>query len=115
MGKTVKRVTGDDGESRACLWLSSRGFRVIERNVSNSYGEIDIIAQKDGVIHFIEVKTRKNSSKGYGVEAVGRVKLSKVLNCAQAIALEKYPTASISIDAISIDEETIRFFENITL
>lgn len=49
--------TGEIGENIACRYLSSKGFTIIERNYTRRCGEIDIIAQKKGVIHFIEVKS----------------------------------------------------------
>lgn len=115
MSKTVKRKTGDAGETLACKWLEARGYTILDRNVSNNYGEIDIIAKKNSVIHFIEVKTRQEPGRGFGIEAVGKSKLDKVVKCAQALALQQYPQAPMSIDAMSIDQDTIRFFENITL
>ena len=55
--KTEKRALGDLGEDIACKFLAKKGFLVIERNYLRKWGEIDIIAKKDGKIHFIEVKS----------------------------------------------------------
>ena len=62
--RTEKRKTGDFGEERACVFLVKQGFRIIERNYLKKWGEIDIIAEKDTKLHFIEVKTvsRENVS-----------------------------------------------------
>ena len=50
------------GEDIACEYLENKGFLVIERNYRKKFGEIDIIAQKANILHFIEVKsvTREN-------------------------------------------------------
>lgn len=57
--RTEKRKTGDLGENIASLWLVKRGFRILSRNYRLKYGELDIVAEKDKVIHFVEVKSVK--------------------------------------------------------
>jgi putative endonuclease len=49
--------TGEIGEEIVVKNLINKGFRVIERNYTRKWGEIDIIAEKDSVLHFIEVKS----------------------------------------------------------
>ena len=48
---------GEKGEEIAVNFLKKNGFKVIERNVPNKYGEIDIVAIKDKIYYFFEVKT----------------------------------------------------------
>ena len=55
--RTEKRRLGDMGENIACDFLKRRGFEIIERNYLRKWGEIDIIARKNNIIHFIEVKS----------------------------------------------------------
>lgn len=55
--RTEKRKVGDMGENIACSFLKKRGFKIIERNYSKKWGEIDIITRKKNIIHFIEVKS----------------------------------------------------------
>ncbi|MFA7252356.1 MAG: YraN family protein [Candidatus Paceibacterota bacterium] len=55
--RTRKRKVGDVGENITCRFLVKHGFRIIGRNYLRKWGEIDIIAQKDKKLHFIEVKT----------------------------------------------------------
>ena len=57
--RTDKRKTGDLGEDLAAIWLQKRGFRIISRNYLLKYGELDIVAEKDKTIHFVEVKSVK--------------------------------------------------------
>lgn len=54
---TEKRKTGNLGEDLACRFLMKHDYNVIERNYLKKCGEIDIIAQKEGKLHFIEVKS----------------------------------------------------------
>ncbi len=49
--------TGKLGEDVACLFLKKKGFIVKERNYTQKWGEIDIVAEKDKKIYFIEVKS----------------------------------------------------------
>ena len=55
--ETDKQKVGRIGEDTACRFLVKRGFSVIERNYLKKWGEIDIIAEKSGILHFVEVKT----------------------------------------------------------
>ncbi len=48
---------GKIGEDIACKFLVKRRFSLIDRNYLKKYGEIDIVASKGGLVHFIEVKT----------------------------------------------------------
>lgn len=56
--------TGAVGETIAANWLEKKGFRVIDRNYRKKWGELDIVAQKDKVLHFVEVKTVSRRSFG---------------------------------------------------
>lgn len=57
LNRTEKRILGDLGEDIAAKFLTNKGFEVIERNYLKKFGEIDIITNKSGRIHFVEVKT----------------------------------------------------------
>lgn len=48
---------GEIGENIAVMFLVKHGYAVIDRNVTKKWGEIDIVAQKDKTLHFIEVKS----------------------------------------------------------
>lgn len=53
--------TGKLGEELACRYLTERGFRVVERNYTRPWGEIDVVAEKGSVLHFCEVKSQKTA------------------------------------------------------
>ena len=61
--KTLKKSVGNLGEDYSSRYLESRGYTILGRNVYVDKKEIDIIAEKDGVISFVEVKTRTFSSR----------------------------------------------------
>jgi len=48
---------GQIGEDITCRFLMKRGFVIKERNFTRKYGEIDVIAENQAILHFIEVKT----------------------------------------------------------
>ena len=57
MAETEKQKVGRIGEDTACKFLVKHGFSVIEQNYLKKWGEIDIIAEKSNILHFVEVKT----------------------------------------------------------
>lgn len=57
MKQTDKQRVGEAGENIACRYLLSRDFVVKGRNYRKSWGEIDVIAERKGKLHFVEVKT----------------------------------------------------------
>ena len=67
--------TGKLGELLAEQWLTEQGYAIIEKNWKHGKLEIDIIAQKNEMLHFIEVKTRRSNTFGYPEELVNRKKL----------------------------------------
>jgi len=73
-GDNRKRL-GIWGEDCACSFLESQGFSIVDRNIRSPHGEIDILAQKDNQLVFVEVKTRSNTAYGYPEEAVTEGKI----------------------------------------
>lgn len=116
--KTFNKVKGNCGEAIACVWLENEGLKVIESNYKNKHGEIDIIATKDGVWHFIEVKMRGSDVYGHGREAVGAGKQNRIRRAAQYYLIEKELHDSVysCFDVVEIngrvDDYEIEFLEN---
>jgi len=69
---------GRKAEAHARAYLEMRGFKLLEQNWRRPRCEIDIIASKNNVIHFIEVKYRKDDNQGSGIEAINNEKLNKM-------------------------------------
>jgi putative endonuclease len=67
--KTRKEI-GNLGEGIAALWLTRQGFRIVGRNIARKTGELDVVAEKEGVLHIVEVKTvlRETFPEGQGRE-----------------------------------------------
>ena len=49
--------TGEIGENVAVKFLMKHGFAILDRNYTKKWGEIDIVAEKDNLLHFVEVKS----------------------------------------------------------
>ena len=73
-----KTELGAWGEDRAAEYLADAGFRVLRRNFRCRLGEIDLIAQRGGILAFVEVKLRKNSRYGEAREFVTAEKQRKI-------------------------------------
>lgn len=70
--------TGRKAEVAARVYLEMRGFKIIEQNWRRPRCEIDIVASKDGALHFVEVKYRRNNEQGGGLEAITASKLKQM-------------------------------------
>lgn len=68
--------------------LRKERFEIFEVNFTTRFGEIDIIAAKDNIMVFIEVKTRTSSNFGMPEESVGTVKASKIKRVAEYYLLK---------------------------
>jgi putative endonuclease len=71
--------TGKTGECLAAEWLVRNGFTVIQRNWRHHRYEVDIIAGRRSILHFIEVKTRRSLTYGHPEESVSKKKLEHVM------------------------------------
>jgi len=69
---------GYSSENLAVNLLVSKGYKIIDRNFHSRFGEIDIIAEKDGYLVFVEVKARHSLKFGLPEEAVTPSKLFKI-------------------------------------
>lgn len=76
MGKT--QVTGNSGEEMTAEFLKGRGYIISARNYRSRFGEIDVIAENNENILFVEVKTRSLNSKILPREFVGKNKQRKI-------------------------------------
>lgn len=103
---------GRTGEQKAAQFLKKKRYTIRETNYRSRFGEIDIIAEKEGVVVFVEVKTRKTGTFGAGLESVTRSKQQKLLKTAQFYTVEQNLQCVCRFDVISIDGSTITHIEN---
>ena len=106
-----RKVFGEAGETLAAIYLQEKGFKILERNYSTKAGELDIIAAKNGILHFIEVKTRSSGKYGKPEEAVDEKKLEKMERAALLYRAKNHPPFDYeSMDVIAI---TLDFLEGV--
>ena len=77
------RKIGDIGEQATADFLQRHGYEILERNYTVRGGEIDIIASKDNVTAFVEVKTRKENPLEQGEQAITPAKKKRLVAAAQ--------------------------------
>ncbi len=105
----MSTVKGKLGEDRAISFLEDRGFLVIERNFYSRFGEIDLIASRDGVLHFVEVKSGEYDP----IYQITPRKLSKILKTVQIYLSKKRIYCDYVVDAVIVEDD-IELIENIT-
>ncbi|MBR3162647.1 MAG: YraN family protein [Clostridia bacterium] len=74
---------GQFGEDVATRYLKQKGYKIVNRNFTCRQGEIDIIAEKQGYLVFIEVKTRSNLLYGKPAQAVDKTKIKHMYKVAK--------------------------------
>ena len=82
------RERGAWGEERAARFLKGKQYRIIARNFTSRFGEIDLIAQYKDTVIFVEVKTRAGSAYGRPGEAVDHNKQRKMIKTAMTYIQE---------------------------
>jgi len=104
---TNKRSEGKRGEEIACKALKEKGYRILDKNFSCRLGELDIVAEDNDVVCFIEVKARSSEDYGLPEEAVTHWKKRKLLNTAFIyIEKKKIKDRDMRFDIISVDLKT---------
>jgi len=128
MTQTPKQQIGETGENIAVKHLVKHFFEILDRNYRKKWGEIDIVAKKDDILHFIEVKavnvSHETKKEGYQPEEnVHFWKRQRLAKAIKTYLLEnKVPDETewqVDIMAIFIDfkirKAKIRLTENIIL
>ena len=78
-----RKELGTFGERKAADYLRRKGYRIVDSNYSCRFGEIDIVASRDGYIVFVEVKLRKNADFAEAREFVNYSKQQRIIKTAQ--------------------------------
>lgn len=94
--------TGKLGEKLGAEFFINEGYQLLEQNWRYSHWEVDIIAVKNNVLHFIEVKARRTKNFGMPEEKVSHKKIQNLVNAAEQY-LYQYPEwKRIQFDILSI-------------
>lgn len=111
--KIKNNIEGKKGEIKAVLFLKKDGYKILETNFKNKIGEIDIIAEKDGVIVFIEVKNRSTYRFGRPIEAVDFRKQSKIKKVAEIYLMIKNKYYNdVRFDVVEVSNDNLEHIEN---
>jgi len=109
----MSRAKGNLAEDRACAFLDEHGFMIVERNFYSRYGEIDIIASKDNVLHFIEVKSGLDYE--LAIQNITPKKLSKLIRTGNTFLKKNNLNVNFIYDAIVVTPQEVELVENITI
>ncbi|MCE2995186.1 MAG: YraN family protein [Cyclobacteriaceae bacterium] len=93
---------GKAGEDLAARFLLEKGYQILARNYRFKRSEIDIIAQKDNCLVFVEVKWRSTDAFGYPEEFVNEKKAAKILEGADQYIYEANWNGNIRFDIVAI-------------
>jgi putative endonuclease len=103
---TNNQYWGKYGEDLAEKWLINNGFDILYRNMKFGRYEIDIVAEKNNVLHSIEIKTRRTTTFGYPEKSVTPSKQKNIVAASAALLAET------SFDHIQIDILAITIYHN---
>ncbi|WP_456451483.1 YraN family protein [Hydrogenimonas sp.] len=108
----MSRARGNDAEEAACAYLVRQGCRILERNFYFKGGEIDIVAEKGGIVHFVEVKSGDSFEPLYNLTPV---KVRRVVNGAQTWLKKRKLDLPWQVDALIVRGGECEWLENITM
>jgi putative endonuclease len=94
--------TGRKAEAAARVYLEMRGFEILEQNWRLPGHEVDIIARKGGVVHFVEVRYRAKDEQGSGFDSITASKVKRMRNAAWAWVDENKYRGEYVLSAIEI-------------
>ena len=99
------RIIGNEGENRAAAFLEAKGFSIIERNWRTKGGEIDIIAVKNDILAFVEVKTLPNGTSDMIQRELNYQKRQRIIKTSKRFLLKhrEYNNSYVRFDVIVID------------
>jgi putative endonuclease len=80
---------GEKGEQIASLYLQRKGFSILERNYTKKWGEIDIVAQKGSIVHFVEVKAETVSPERVSRERLDRYRPEEQMHQKKLLRLRR--------------------------
>lgn len=115
--RAFRQTLGKLGEDLACRELARRGYAILARRFRTRFGEIDIIAEREGLVVFVEVKARKTARFGEAAEAIPFWKRRRIA----AMAIDYLAWTGrldapcrfdvVAIDGIDTDRMTVRVIE----
>lgn len=102
---TSNKALGDWGESLAILYLTNKGYQLIDRNWRCRLGEIDSVMVNGETYVFVEVKTRKSQAMGLPEEALTQRKIEQITMLAEIYLAEKELDIDWQIDLVAVETD----------
>ena len=94
--------TGNLGEDMAVEYIAQKGYRLLHRNWRHSHWEVDLIAEKEEVLHFIEVKTKRSKKFGNPEDQVNKKKIRNLINASEEYLYQNPEWKRIQFDVLAI-------------
>ena len=110
---TTTKEIGDRGEHRALNYLLAKGYLILVTNFRYKRGEVDIIAEKNNILFFVEVKYRKSSYFGFPEEFVDEKKLRMLRSVAESYINRVDWKGDIQFDVIAIQGNDLKHFKDV--
>ncbi len=108
-----KREVGSIGEESAIKALKKQGYKILERNHTTRFGEIDIIAEEGGYLVFVEVKKRNTGTFGDALAAITRVKQQHMVRSALwYMKKHKCFDRHVRFDAVGLDGGEVKIVKS---
>ncbi|RUM66253.1 MAG: YraN family protein [Sulfurimonas sp.] len=108
----MSRAKGNIAEDNTCQFLQQQGFVIMERNCYSRFGEIDIIARKENLVHFIEVKSAQDYEQA--IQNVTPQKIKRIVKTVDCYLKKHALDVDYCIDAAIVTPDGVEFLENIT-
>ena len=106
-------LTGSNGEALAVVYLLEKGYTILHQNWRHSRWEVDIIAEKDGILHFVEVKTRRTKKFGHPEDNVDKKKIQNLINAAEEYLYQQPQWKRVQFNVLAITilkDEPVEYF-----
>jgi putative endonuclease len=102
----ARQRLGEQGEELACRALVARGYGILHRRYRTRYGELDVVAQHEGVLVFVEVRARGSGRFGHPADSVTTQKQQRVASMAESyMGREGQQHRVCRFDVVSVETE----------
>ena len=110
----MSRKIGEHYEQLACKHLTSHGIKVLSTNFTTKGGEIDIIAQDQDTLVFVEVKYRRPTDYACALETITASKKRRLVHAAKTYLLAQnlYDQCTCRFDVIAFDDEKLQWIQD---
>ncbi len=113
--KLTNYFRGHEAENRAAKYLKTRGFKIVQLNWKTPACEIDIVAEKDRCMYFVEVKSRSSSAFGTGFDYITSKKLRHMRRAAEMWVQKNSYNGEYTLSALSVVGETYELIDSIDI